>query len=677
MFSQSGNQELDSLTNLLKHAKPDTNKVNILFNISEVCEVNDVLKYAQESFELAEKLEYKKGMANAQNNMAYSYNNDGNPSLALQFYKNSLAIREELNDSVGIGLSLNNVGDIYETQGEILKALEYYQKALAVQEKINDMLNLPATLDHLGTIFRSQKNFTSALEYYKKGLFINERNNYLPGIALSYNNISLVYLEQGNYSKALYCNQKSKNILEKINDKVGIARSLNNIAGIYVKMQNTDKALEFFRQSLAITEEINFKKGTLITLNGISIIYLKKNDLKKALEYGLRAHALSMESESPSNISSTSANLCEIFQANGEFKKALEMHILFTRMSDKINNREAQKVLLQIEFNKKEQIAKLEQEKKDAAMRQEKRQQRWILLVVIAFLLSLIIFTFILFNRFKINQRQKKIIEEKNHEVMDSIKYAKRIQTAILATEAQIKQTFKNSFLFYLPKDIVAGDFYFFEATDTHVFYAAADCTGHGVPGALVSVVCSNALLRCVNEYKLTSPGEILDKARELVIENFKKSGQDVKDGMDISLIAMDKAFLNTPKKQVEWAGANNSLLYIKENQIVETKANKQPIGQVDNPVPFKTHVIELNEGDCLYLYTDGFADQFGGPKGKKFKRRPLNELLASISHLLPEKQVQELNLAYENWRTSDNERGEKCEFDQVDDICIIGIKFN
>lgn len=251
-------------------------------------------------------------------------------------------------------------------------------------------------------------------------------------------------------------------------------------------------------------------------------------------------------------------------------------------------------------------------------------------------------------------------VEEKQKEITDSIIYAKRIQEAILPSIEFIKTHLPNSFIYYQPKDIVAGDFYWAEKVGNDFFIAAADCTGHGVPGALVSVICCNALNKAVNEFKLIDPSKILDKTREFVLESFSKNGADIKDGMDISLVCING-------NSVKWAGANNPLWYFQNNELKQIKANKQPIGKSDNPEPFTTHILELQKGDSLYLFTDGFADQFGGPKGKKFKYKQLEELLINSNKLNVQEQHQLLISSLNQW---------KGNLEQVDGICIIGIKF-
>ena len=260
---------------------------------------------------------------------------------------------------------------------------------------------------------------------------------------------------------------------------------------------------------------------------------------------------------------------------------------------------------------------------------------------------------------------QKNEIEHQHQEIIDSIAYAKRIQTAILPPDNFIKQHLPQSFILYKPKDIVAGDFYWLQkitspnSSDELILFAAADCTGHGVPGAMVSVICNNGLNRSVREDKLTDPGKILNRTREIVSEEFGKSEEAVNDGMDIALCSLNKNKLN-------YSGANNPLWIIRKGavEIEEYKANKQPIGNYINSKPFDTHEIELFEGDTIYIFSDGFSDQFGGDKGKKFKASNFKKLLLSIQGKSPEEQKIVINDTFENWKGS---------LEQLDDVCVIG----
>ena len=261
----------------------------------------------------------------------------------------------------------------------------------------------------------------------------------------------------------------------------------------------------------------------------------------------------------------------------------------------------------------------------------------------------------------KIITEQKSIVEEKNREITESIEYALRIQTAILPPEKIVKQYLENSFIIYKPKDIVAGDFYWMESVGDLVLFAACDCTGHGVPGAMVSVVCHNALNRAVREFGLTQPAAILDKTSEIVKENFSKSEEDIKDGMDISLCAYK---IKTNK--LEWAGANNPLWLISNHELIETKADKQSIGYSEDSKPFTNHTFTLKAGENIYIFSDGFQDQFGGEGENKFTKRRFKELLLSLQNLT----IQAQGIAIDKFIVEYRK-----ETEQTDDILVMGVK--
>jgi ABC-type amino acid transport substrate-binding protein len=290
-------------------------------------------------------------------------------------------------------------------------------------------------------------------------------------------------------------------------------------------------------------------------------------------------------------------------------------------------------------------------------------------------------------NSFEEITEQKKIIEHKSEEVLDSIKYAKRLQEAILPPMELIDQKFEKNFVIYLPKDIVAGDFYWMESVlcekskNEINFIAAADCTGHGVPGAMVSVVCSNALNQAVLQHKLCDPGKILDMTTDLVVERFERSAEDVKDGMDIGMISIEKISDTTSK--VKFSGAHNNLWVISqresigssatimetensEDKLFEIKANKQPVGSYDNREDFKTTEIILEKGERLFLYSDGYADQFGGENGKKFKTKNFKNLILNSSNKKLDEQKVILVDNFNSWKRN---------YEQLDDVCVIGIE--
>ena len=262
----------------------------------------------------------------------------------------------------------------------------------------------------------------------------------------------------------------------------------------------------------------------------------------------------------------------------------------------------------------------------------------------------------------KLLEKQKSEITLKTNDILDSIKYAKRIQDTILPAEIRLNELFREHFVFYRPKDIVSGDFYWAREIDDLIYFSAIDCTGHGVPGALVSIVGNNSLLRTINEFRIREPHQILDKLRELVVNAFLSQGQvDVKDGMDIALVCIDKK-----NKKLKFSGANNECIIIRNKEIVELAPDKQPIGQFTHAKPFTQKEFDIESGDCIYMFTDGFVDQFGGEREKKYKSRPFKNLLIRISHLPMEEQLTLIAQEFDSW---------KGNLEQIDDVCVFGVK--
>lgn len=253
-------------------------------------------------------------------------------------------------------------------------------------------------------------------------------------------------------------------------------------------------------------------------------------------------------------------------------------------------------------------------------------------------------------------------LKEQKLELTDSIKYAKRIQKAVFKSPIDLQKTLPDSFFLYKPKDIIAGDFYWVECIDQYILFVVADCTGHGVPGSIVSVVCHNALKRAIRRTASTNPAIILDKTRELIIESFDGSEEEIQDGMDVALCVY-----NTQTRELNYAGANINLHHFHNQKLKIVKANKQPVGQYPNQTPFVNHKIKLEPGDCIYLFTDGFSDQFGGPKGKKYKYKQVRNLISETAYLPLPQQYDKILQTFIEW---------KGDLQQVDDVCMVGIKF-
>ena len=660
------------------------------------------------SLKISEEIGDKNVIAALINNLGRIYDNQGNYKKAIEYYSKSLKISEEIGDKDVIATSLNNLGHIYKSQGDYKKAIEYYSKSLKISEEIGDKNGIATSISNLGSIYDNQEDYEKAIEYYSKSLEISEETGDKNVIAASINNLGSIYDNQGDYKKAIEYYSKSLKISEEIGDKNGIAKSLNNLGTISDNQGDYKKAIECYSKSLKISEEIGNKNGIAMSLSNLGGIYKSQGDYKKAWQYGARALSIFQEIGALLRIKQVSSSLWEVNKKLGRFKESLAIYELYIESRDSLDSEENQKAVIRQEYKyqyekqaaadsvknteaKKVIDAELKATKAENAQQklkaEQEEQQKYVLSGVLALA---VLFGLFIFNRFRVTRKQRDIIdiqkqeveiqkekvdeaydklEEKNTEILDSINYAKRIQRAILPPDKLVKQYLQDSFILYKPKDIVAGDFYWLEPTENGVLFAAADCTGHGVPGAMVSVVCNNGLNRCVREYDLTEPGEILDKTREIVISEFEKSEEEVKDGMDIALCSLHSRVL-------KYAGAHNPLWIIrKDSKVVqEIKAHKQPIGKYGAPSSYPTHTIELKEGDSFYIFSDGYADQFGGENGgsggKKFKTANFKRLLLSIQNETIARQKELVDEAFKDWMGWGGH-----SIEQLDDVCVIGVR--
>jgi len=673
-FSLSAQTNIDSLMVMWNNnSLHDTVRLEAMHKISWggylYSNPDSCFYFAQKQYDFAKEKNLKKYQAGALNTQGVSFWARGNFPKAIEYYNKSYQIKKEIGDISGMGSSLNNIGLIYKEQGNIAKAIEYYTKALKIKEKVGDKNNEANILANIGQIHLIQGDYKKGLLFYKKSLRIKKEING-NGIGTIINNIGGMYSALKDYEKAADYYNQSLVIHKKNEDLNGVSVILSNISELYLIEEKYDLALDFCEQSLKIKRQIKSELGIGLCLENMAAIYQEKNDFKKAIEYAKKSLKIATKIGAVSDIMVSNKILYECYRETGNLTLALDNYTAYIAARDSLNNQKNQKEVvrqeMQYAFDKEEVVRKKEDEKELAISKAQKKQQKLITYAIAIGLSLVILFSLFIVNRLRITKKQKQIIEEqkllvdeKNQEITDSIAYAKRIQTAILPPIKIVKEYLKQSFILYQPKDIVAGDFYWMEIIGEKVLFAAADCTGHGVPGAMVSVVCNNALNRSVREYGLISPGEILDKTRQIVIEEFEKSEEEVKDGMDIALCSIEG-------DKLQYAGAHNPLWIIRKGEIIEIKANKQPIGQFDDMLPYTTHNFDLQTGDSIYIFSDGFADQFGGEKGKKFKSKPFKELLLSIQDKSMDEQKEFINSSFGVW---------KGELEQVDDICIIGVR--
>lgn len=678
---------IDSLKKCINDAKHDTIRISAYNSWDNIIYITDPaldLEINQKIIDIAEKnlkqktltkaeqLAFKKSLALALNSLGIIFYNKGENIKSLNYYSKSLKIREEIQDKKGIAATLNNFGIIYQDQGESSKAIKYYTQSLKINEAIGDKKGEANCLSNIGRIYLEQKDPQKALEYQRLSLKIREQLGDKHGMAIVYNNIGAIYSELGNIDKTIEYFNKCLELSKIIGDTNKIALALGNMGQAYSKKDKNTEALEYLNQSLKIFEKTGDEKRIAACLNSIGNLYKKKGEHEIAINFAKKALRVAQDIGLVTVIRDASQSLAQHYKNTGKYREAIEMYELYMQMHDSILNENNQKVILEQElkynYDKQKALDEKEYEKELAVSTEREQKQKVITYSVTGGLMLVVLFSLFIYNRLSYTKKQKKtietqkdLVEKKQKEILSSITYAKRLQEAMLPTEEYIKTLLPESFIFYKPKDIVAGDFYWIEQKDGLIYVAVADCTGHGIPGAIISVICSNALNRAVIEFNLTDPGKILDKTRELVLDTFSRSDKDVKDGMDISLLCINKR-----QNSLKWSGANTPLWYVSNDNLIEIKADKQPIGKADKSSPFKSYSIPLLKGDIFYLFSDGYADQFGGPNGKKFKSKMLKKLLLKSSTLSCNEQNHQIESAFNDWIGTQ---------DQIDDICLIGIK--
>lgn len=642
--------------------------------------------------------------------------NQGRYDKALELYLEVLPYYDSDKQAYNKSLTVSNIAAIYKYQQEYNKAIDYYRLAHQLMIKSGSRKGLGISSNNMGMAFYSAKQMDSALFYMEQGLAIKREFNDKRTISYSLSNLSQIYDYLGKHEKAMQYLDECVKIQEEMEDKKGMANSKVALGDLLSNNNGPDeKIIKNYTEAYQMAKEMDDLYLLQLSSYKSALAYYKVKEYQEAAEYmyaytGYKDSLYSEEKaksfaemQTKFDTERKEKEIAILNQINA--KKELQLSIANNERLKKEKDfellnkeKEVKEALLlkansdkeaeqkQNEILKKDQLLQAERLKKEEAEKErlneqnkKKEQQIYAFAIGSILLLGLLFFVFRSYSQKRkanlllasqneeIKKQQKEIIlqseiiEEKNKDVMASIVYAKRLQDAILPSRQLFHSYFPQSFILYKPKDIVAGDFYYIEKVNDLIIVAAADCTGHGVPGAMVSVVCSNALNSAVKEFKLTEPGRILDKVREMVIETFKTSESAVKDGMDISLAVYD-----SKNKILKWSGANNPLWYFNNGEMHSIKPDKQPIGQSDNPQPFTTHTIEVKNDFHFYLFTDGYADQFGGEKGKKFKYSSMQELIFNNISQSPDSQFKKLDDTFENW---------KGELEQVDDVCIIGIK--
>jgi serine phosphatase RsbU (regulator of sigma subunit) len=540
-----------------------------------------------------------------------------------------------MGDSVRIASQWVGMGLIYHDLGNQAEALRYYFKAQKQIESSNNKDKISRLYMLISWSYQLLKEDSIALIYALKGLELKREINYFQGILSSLNTIKDLYSAENNYAKARQYNGMSMEESRKQNDLSGVSSCVFYFGLLHENQNNLDSALFYYNSALEIAIKVN-NRGLLRDIyKQLSEALDKKGDTKHSYEY---------------------------------YKLYVGINDSLTKIETK-NTADRVKEIYDVE-SKNQEIDLLN---KDKELSEKDISTKKKTLFGLSFVLVIILgLSVIIFAGYRQKRKtaidlsiQKKIIEEKNNDITDSILYAQRIQQAILPSIQQIKNALPDSFVFYSPKDIVSGDFFWFHESQDSFYLAAVDCTGHGVPGALMSMIGFNFLGQIVNEMNIDKTSSILNELHRKILNALNKeySARDIKDGMDIGLL---RIFKRTNK--IQFSGAVRPLYLLKNGNLEITKGDIFSIGGIKDvdAESFSLHEFSLEKGTSIYLFSDGYADQFGGPKGKKFKYKQLQQLLVEVGNLSMDEQKNKVSETFKTW---------KGNLEQVDDVMVIGVK--
>jgi serine phosphatase RsbU (regulator of sigma subunit)/Tfp pilus assembly protein PilF len=602
---------------------------------------------------------------------------DKDPSKTLEFGTKALALAKAQKNASGKAKALINLGKLYETLGENEKAVSHYFQSLKLFEGLHDSTGIVQVYNALGVLFRNRENYDKALEYLTDAEKIGHRTNNPRLLAESYNNIGGIYYFRNDYDKALSYFQQSLVIRQQAGLKTETAKSLNNIGLVYKHKHQYDKALQYFLQSLQTQRDLGNKAGISTVLDNIGDIYFEKGDNQQALSYHLQGLAAASDGKARLRMKESYESLIDTYIRLGDFRKALELKTLHSALKDTLFNEQSSRIVTETQTRyatekQEKQIALLQ---KEATIRDLQLYRNR--LVSYCFLVGGLLLSGLLgviYRGSRLKQKANRLLETQNEEIKhkslkitDSIRYAKRIQDALSPETDLLQQRFEELFILFKPRDIVSGDFFWHYTENNYTVLAMVDCTGHGVPGAFMTVLGNTILSQIVAEQKELDPSRILQAMDEKLALSLRCSGTDKQrpnDGMDVALCVLDHE-----KKVLYYAGAKRPLYLFRNGVCQETKGDIFPIGggahykQAKN---FQTHSIALQPGDVFYLFSDGFPDQFGGEPQTKYMTKRFRALLTELHTLPAVTQQARLEAELESWKQDQA---------QTDDILIIGAR--
>ncbi len=655
------------MDNLIK-AGQDTSKVHILNSLAEelyLINPYEALSYSLDARELAKKLEYRHGEATALKYIGTAYAYQGNYVESYRYWEEALDIFRKIDDEEGESNILSNLGVLDAYQGQNSRALDRYFEARDIAEKIQDTLRIITVMNNIGLIL-SEKDDEMALENYFEVLRLSNETGYTRGIATASNNIGEIYFYQGALDTALKYFERSIPAFKEINS-LDITDSYIYIGKIYSEKEDFENALKYQEESLSVAIGSGGKRQELVSILALAETYATMGNATLALRLNRKAEKLAEDLGAKQEKMDALRGMSSNYKMLGNFRNALNMMEQAFTLRDTIYAESSEEQLNKLRVQ--HEIDNILQDKE--VLELKNKQQKFIIFAFLFGLLVTTVFIVLLFINIKQKREANKILEDQNilitgqkQEITDSIRYASRIQKAILTPDEEISKLLPDHFILYKPRDIVSGDFYWITEIQNRIMCVVADCTGHGVPGAFMSMLGVAFLNEIISRKPDIPANEMLNELRTHVIESLHQKSifSRTTDGMDLSAFIIEKE-----RNTIQYAGANNPLLLIRDKELIEYKPDKMPIGIHENSrKSFTNHEFEYRKGDVIYAFSDGYPDQFGGPKGKKFLIKNLKEQILSIHKKKMAEQRKILDETLEAWKSG---------VSQVDDILVMGVR--
>ena len=702
-----------------------TNYSDIGYTYDELSEPNLALEYYFKALSIDKELGNKAKIVIRYNNIGNVYKAIGRKDDAILYFKKCIKLNSELKDTTELASSYLNLAAVYKDLGKFSNAMEHYTKSLNILTKSNDYRSIATNLSNIGALYQEWEKYNLAIEYYNEALEYDKKSGNVIGYAIRYNNLATTYTQMFESDSAIAYYNKSLEIFKKYQLKKYAATTESNIGNLMLGSKKYNEALNIFNNSLKTFKELNDFNNIASTYFKIGKTYNLMKNYKNAELYINKSISVANKIGDLSQIVSNYDLLSEIYEKQGKHKIAyttLKQHI---EIKDSLFSEENMKQMneYEIKYNtvkKENKIKLLQKESKISALESKKQKaelktQKIIIYSAVFVLLIIIVFSVLLYRQFlakkkkniqlninniKITKQnheisiqrdlvinQRDLIGEQKQAITDSIIYAKNIQQAVLPAKEVVDSLFKNYFILYKPKDIVSGDFYWVKSFEyknkNYKVIVVADCTGHGVPGAFMSMLGASSLSDIFIQSDEINPASVLNKLRNKIVRSLQQKGKEkeAKDGMDMSVVIINKT-----DNILRFAGANQNLLIsslktdakfeniLAENNdrhIIEYKGDRMPVG-IHRKIETEFTQIEYSykNKDRIYLMSDGYVDQFGGKKAKKFKKKQFIEMLINIQNNNMDEQQKIVSNKIEDWMNSDNYSNS-----QIDDILIFGIE--